>query len=360
MKQTENYIWNSFLNSGKKHLVLTGSHRVGKTTRFQAFCAHLKEKGEALPGITTYVVPGEGVMLRENETNAEKAIGRFDVERKTMNPVSEGFAALGCPVLKQMLESENEWVTIDELGFLESNETSFQDVIRTVFDEKRVLAVLRKQSIPFLNELKERSDVYLVDLDTFQKKVGCVIMASGLSSRFGENKLFAELNGKTFLERVLELTEGIFAKRVVVTRSVEAAEYCRKNHVDVILHEFPFRSDTVRLGTTYMEDMDAAVFCSCDQPLLRRESLMKLRNAFSYENKRLLRLAYGEKSAMPALFGKEYFEELKTLPEGKGGGYILKQYAEQTEYVLVSDVFELFDVDTKEDLEELKKSAVFF
>ena len=36
MKQTENYIWNSFLNSGKKHLILTGTHRAGKTTRFQA------------------------------------------------------------------------------------------------------------------------------------------------------------------------------------------------------------------------------------------------------------------------------------------------------------------------------------
>ena len=43
MKQTENYIWNSFLNSGKKHLILTGTHRAGKTTRFQSFCEYLKE-----------------------------------------------------------------------------------------------------------------------------------------------------------------------------------------------------------------------------------------------------------------------------------------------------------------------------
>ena len=360
MKQTENYIWNSFLNSGKKHLVLTGSHRVGKTTRFQAFCAYLKEHGETLPGITTYVVPGKGVMLRDNNTNAETVIGKYDVDLKMMKPVSDGFTALGCPVLKNMLESGGEWITIDELGFLESNETTFQDAVRKVFDSKRVLAVLRKQSIPFLNELKERQDVYLVDLDNFQKKVGCVIMASGLSSRFGENKLFAELNGKSFLERVLELTEGIFTKRVVVTRSVDAAAYCKKKNIDVLLHELPFRSDTVRLGTAYLEDMDAIVFCPCDQPLLQRESLMKLRNAYSYENKDLLRLAYGEKIAMPALFGKQYYKELKRLPEGKGGAYVLKQYESQTECIPVSDEFELCDVDTKEDLEELKKSAIFF
>ena len=106
--------------------------------------------------------------------------------------------------------------------------------------------------------------------------------------------------------------------------------------------------------------IDYSAFCSCDQPLLRRESLMKLRNAFSYENKSLLRLAYGEKAAMPALFGKQYYRELKMLPEGKGGAYVLKQHEEQIENVLVSDAFELFDVDTKEDLEELKKSAIIF
>ena len=106
--------------------------------------------------------------------------------------------------------------------------------------------------------------------------------------------------------------------------------------------------------------IDYSAFCSCDQPLLRRESLMKLRNAFSYENKSLLRLAYGEKAAMPALFGKQYYRERKMLPEGKGGAYVLKQHEEQIENVLVSDAFELFDVDTKEDLEELKKSAIIF
>ena len=361
MKQTENYIWNSFLNSGKKHLILTGTHRAGKTTRFQALCNHLKEMGEPLPGITTYVVAGKCVMLKDNESGVEKQIGIFDPEMKgnPMRTVTEGFSELGCPALYRMAETDGDWVSIDELGFLESNELNFQTAVRNVFDKKRVLAVLRKQDIPFLNELREREDVYLVDLDGMHRKVGCVIMASGMSVRFGESKLFAELDGKTFLQRVLELTEGIFAKRIVVTRNAAAAEYCREKGADVILHELPDRSDTVRLGTEFMEDMDGIVFCACDQPMLRRESLLKLRNSFSFEQKPLLRLAHGDKLGMPALFGKEYIDELKNLPKGKGGSYILKKYEAKVEYIQVVNELELFDVDTKEDLEVLKKSSVF-
>ena len=110
MKQTENYIWNSFLNSGKKHLVLTGSHRVGKTTRFQAFCAYLKEHGETLPGITTYVVPGKGVMLRDNNTNAETVIGKYDVDLKMMKPVSDGFTALGYHIMNSLRDTDTQLI----------------------------------------------------------------------------------------------------------------------------------------------------------------------------------------------------------------------------------------------------------
>lgn len=361
MKQTENYIWNSFLNSGKKHLILTGTHRAGKTTRFQALCNHLKEMGEPLPGITTYAVPGKCVMLKENESGWEREIGIFDPDEKgsPMRTVKEGFSELGCPALSRMAETEGEWVSIDELGFLESNEQFFQASVRNVFEKKRVLAVLRKQDISFLNELKGRKDVYLVDLDGMHRKVGCVIMASGKSIRFGGNKLFAEWDGRTFLQRALEVTEGIFVKRVVVTRDADAAEYCRAKGVDVIFHDLPFRSDTVRLGTEFMDDMDGIVFCACDQPMLRRESLLKLRNAFSFEQKELLRLAAKDKQGMPALFGKKYMDELKHLPEGKGGSFVLKKHADELECIQVEDPLELFDVDTREDLEMLKKSAVF-
>ena len=57
---------------------------------------------------------------------------------------------------------------------------------------------------------------------------------------------------------------------------------------------------------------------------------------------------------------RKYIDELKNLPEGKGGSFVLKKHEDELECIQVEDPLELFDVDTKEDLEMLKKSAVFF
>ena len=47
------------------------------------------------------------------------------------------------------------------------------------------------------------------------------------------------------------------------------------------------------------------------------------------------------------------FPELLDLPEGKGGGLVIKKYPEHLHTVNVRDMYELKDVDSPEDLTEL-------
>ena len=68
-------------------------------------------------------------------------------------------------------------------------------------------------------------------------QIGCVIMASGLGKRFGGNKLMADFHGKPMIQRALDATDGLFARRVVVTRHEQVAALCRAQHVDVVLHD---------------------------------------------------------------------------------------------------------------------------
>lgn len=123
----------------------------------------------------------------------------------------------------------------------------FQEAVRILFSKKRVIAVTRKQEIPFLQELRGQEDAFVVDVDELHKKVGCVIIASGLGIRFGENKLLAKFKNKMLIEHILECTKDLFAKRVVVTRTKEVQAFCEQNNISVIYHEYPYRSDVVRL-----------------------------------------------------------------------------------------------------------------
>lgn len=184
-------------------------------------------------------------------------------------------------------------------------------------------------------------------------RLGCVIMASGLGKRFGGNKLMADFHGQPMIARALDATEGLFARRVVVTRHADVAAFCRARGVEVVLHELPYRSDTVRLGLEAVGAVTGCLFCPGDQPLLRRETLGALVSAWEAEPDAIWRTGFEEQPGAPILFPKWTFEELRTLPEGKDGGFLAKKYPERVRMLPVRDKYELVDVDTRETLREL-------
>lgn len=185
------------------------------------------------------------------------------------------------------------------------------------------------------------------------KPLGCVIMASGLGKRFGGNKLMAPFRGQPMIAGILAATEGLSDCRVVVTRHADVCEYCRERGVEVILHDLPNRNDTVRLGLEAVGKVDGCLFCPGDQPLLKRETVEKLADAWRAESDFIWRLAFEDQPGAPILFPRWAFDELCSLPEGKGGGFLAKKYPERVRQHPVRDRFELMDIDTRETMMEL-------
>lgn len=185
-------------------------------------------------------------------------------------------------------------------------------------------------------------------------KIGCVIMASGLGKRFGSNKLMADFHGKPMIQRALDATNGLFSKRVVVTRHESVAALCREQDLDVVLHSLPHRSDTVRLGLEALGDLDCCMFMPGDQPLLRRETVAALLDHWKQHPDAMVRPIHEDTAGSPVLFPAWTFPELKQLPEGKGGGVVIQNHPHSLCLVSVADPFELADADTPETLEMLK------
>ena len=320
-------IWTSFQSSGRRHLILTGGRGSGKSTRLEALAARLSDR--ALPGVSTWAQPVQAVWLRDNLTGEQAAVGRFDPglpgPENRMRPVEEAFRTLGAGALARAAAAAGEWASVDEVGYLETSCPAYCQALLALMERKRVLLAVRKQELPFLQELCRRPDVFCVDLDAPFGRLGCVVMASGMGRRFGGGKLLAGLWGRPLLQYALDATGGIFLRRVVVTRDPAAAALCREQGIETVLHSQPYRSDTVRLGLEALAGPEAP------------------------------RPAWQGRPGAPVLFPAWAFAELAALPQGRGGGEVVRRHPERVRCVPVEDPAELLDIDRRQDLERLER-----
>ena len=183
---------------------------------------------------------------------------------------------------------------------------------------------------------------------------GCIIMASGLGTRFGSNKLMADLDGTPLIAHAIRACDGLFAKRVAVTRHKDVAQLSHSLGVASILHDEPLRSDTVRLGMQAMDGCDTVTFVQADQPLISADTLAILLRSAEEHPELIWRVGFRGTPGAPVLFPAWTFDELRALPPGKGGGFVAKAHAQRVRCVEAASEWELFDVDTVQDLKALQ------
>ena len=390
-----------FKMSDKKHLFITGDRGSGKSYLLNSILNQTKDATDMSDFFNfNYLLSRRTdtpeVVIKSNliDDGKEYVIGR----PRTLTPVppkngnnmtivEDGFITCACPaIMKHLMTSADSVFVIDELGYLESSCGEFQEHIRTLLDNSRVLAVIRKQSTEFLDSIKSRADVLLIDIDNI-----FIIMASGMSKRFGTNKLLAAFNNNTLFENAINISHFVsFGKTLAVTRHDELVQICEREHIHCIKHNMPYRNDMVRLGVSHILKethrhksccTQGILFLPSDQPLITKTSLQLLCLLFIYynnsyfacnstdkssnanndysnnnnNNNKICRLAFNENAGAPVIFPACYYNELLTLPQGKGGGFIAKKHPAQVVLVPAQDEYELFDIDTPDDLIRLSQ-----
>lgn len=184
--------------------------------------------------------------------------------------------------------------------------------------------------------------------------IGCIIMASGEGKRFGTNKLMADFCGKPLISHIINTAQNVFCSIVVVTRHKDVELMCKETGVDVIYHDLPYRSDTVKLGLSHFgKNFDGYIFCQGDQPLLKEDTLYNMAEEFKENKEKIVRLQYQDTPCSPVIFPQWAYDSLANLPQGKGGNVVVKNNADKVVYVNTPNIYETIDVDTKEDLQKL-------
>ncbi len=194
-----------------------------------------------------------------------------------------------------------------------------------------------------------------------KQKIGCVILASGRSLRFGENKLITKVNSKSLIERAISCIEKeCFHKKVVVSRfeSIRTkAEDCGFRFIENSHPEYGI-SHTIKLGLEYTKDCDATMFMVSDQPLLKKESVSKMLDFYNDNKDFIVSMGHNGKRGNPCIFPKDFYDELFSLEGDNGGSVIIKKHSDMLKIFNIESKEELYDIDTKEDLYNLHNIEV--
>jgi len=190
-------------------------------------------------------------------------------------------------------------------------------------------------------------------------KLGCVVMAAGNARRFGENKLAAELDGRSLIRCALEaIPTETFDSVVVVTQYPEIAALAEEFRFTAVKNEHPDFgiSHTIRLGLSGLTDCDGVLFLVSDQPLLRRESVAELVRLWRQQPEKIAALGSGGVRGNPCLFPARFFPELQNLREDRGGNTVIRRHEEDL-ILLEVDARELADVDTPEAMRQVRNDG---
>ena len=164
--------------------------------------------------------------------------------------------------------------------------------------------------------------------------IGCIVMASGASTRFGSNKLMASFMGKPLIQHVIETAQTDTVRRAMLEVQKDG------------------------LGEN---SWDGVMFLQGDQPCVRADSLCALIASFEEHPEVVSRLSWHGVPGSPIVFPSALFDMLCRVQGDKGGSGVFLLCPEyQASAVLVEAQCEqeLLDVDTPSDLNYLYSASI--
>jgi molybdenum cofactor cytidylyltransferase len=192
--------------------------------------------------------------------------------------------------------------------------------------------------------------------------ISAVVLAAGASTRMGEPKLLLQLGGEPIIRRTVRAIAQSGVDDVLVVlgheheRLLAALQGVACRHV--VNREYATgMGSSFRAAVQHLPDSSAALFALADQPLLESRHYRQVVSEFTDRRSRaagtgaIVCARYGEVTAPPHVFEREFFPELAGLEHGARP--VLARHRERIVMVPLPPEL-LLDVDTPADYERAR------
>jgi molybdenum cofactor cytidylyltransferase len=198
-----------------------------------------------------------------------------------------------------------------------------------------------------------------------KKPTAGIILAAGISKRFGKPKQLVKFKGKYLIEWVLDAALNSCLDKIILVlghahqRILDAVgEKAHTPFLQVVINP-NFRKgqgSSLQVGfSKTRQTFPSVMFLLGDQPMVTSETIDRLLEAFWQSSKDICVPVYKGKRGTPTLFGRRMYDRFESIQGDMGARKIIQAHPDRILEVELNDPLCFFDIDTEKDIETLAR-----
>ena len=191
-------------------------------------------------------------------------------------------------------------------------------------------------------------------------KIKGLVLAAGLSSRCGTNKLLVKVNGTTIIEKTIAILMSAPVAGISVVLGSSGDE------IRKVLAGYPIdfiwnpdyesgMSSSLKTGISeIMQDheAEAVLLMLGDMPLIKSTTVACLIDEYEKNSSLIIVPCYKGRRGHPVIFDRKMFKAISKITGDHGAREVITSHLDQVLFVDIDDPGIILDLDTKEAIEE--------
>ena len=202
-----------------------------------------------------------------------------------------------------------------------------------------------------------------------KKPTAGIVLAAGMSSRFGRSKQLLELGGKTVIEWTLKACLDSQLERIYLILGYKYQDIIETisekiNHprlyIKVNQNYTKGQSTSLQAGILEIRDTHpSAMFILGDQPFIDSKTINHLLECFWTSEKNICVPFLQKERGNPVIFSALFYDKINSIKGDIGARGIIEDYPNQILSVPVARPTFFHDIDTKKDFEKAQSLITF-